>query len=71
MTPRSIESKKARFGCGFVFGLVFAGMSGATIAFTNGKLFLVAGTFLVSLIFGLAAMWFGDNFWRWVGNWLK
>ena len=70
MTPGSTESKKARFGCGFVFGLVFAGMSGATVAFTEGKLFL-AITLLLSVIFGLVAMQFGDGFWRWVGNWLR
>ena len=70
MTPGSIESKKGRFGCGFVFGLVFTGMSGAAIAFTDGKLF-VATTVLFSLIFGLAAMRYGDDFWRWVGNWFR
>jgi len=38
-------------------------------AYTDGKLFL-AITLLLSVIFGLAAMQFGDNFWRWVGKWL-
>ena len=70
MTSGNIESKKARFGCGFVFGLVFAGGSAATLAYTDGMLFL-AITLLVSVVFGLAAMRFGDSFWRWAGNWLK
>ena len=70
MTPGSIESKKARFGCGFIFGFVFVGMSGVEVAYTNGKVFL-ATTILLSLIFGLAAMRFGDSFWRWIGTWLR
>lgn len=70
MTLGSSESKTVRFGCGFVLGLVFAGMSGAAVAYTDGNLFL-AITLLVSVIFGLAAMHFGNSFWRWIGNWLK
>ena len=67
---RNVESKKARFGCGFVFGFVLVGMSGATVAFSDGKLFFAVTIFL-SLIFGLAAMRFGDGFWRWIGNRLR
>lgn len=70
MMPGSSESRGARFGCGFVFGLVLAGIGGVGAAFTDGKLFL-AITIVVSVIFGLAAMRFGDRFWRWVKKWLS
>jgi len=68
-TKSDAKHKRARFGCGFVFGLVLAGIGGVGAAFSDGMLFL-AITLVLSAIFGLAAMQFGDNFWRWVGKWL-
>ena len=62
------ESNGARFGCGFVFGLVFAGLGSAS-AGIFGAYPIVAGVFIVALFFGLAAMHFGDSFWRWFSNW--
>ncbi len=70
MTPRGTERRGVRFGCGFIFGLVLAGISGVGAMFTDGWLF-AALILLLAVIFGLAAMQFGDYFWRWVGKWLR
>ena len=64
------KSKVARFGCGFVFGLFLVlGLIGGTDAGNGGYggAMYVLG---IALICGLAAMLFGEAFWRWASKWL-
>ena len=70
MTANNTESKGKRFGCGFVAGLVLViSFTAGTTGYGNGigALMFVLG---IALVFGLAAMLFGDSFWRWAGKWL-
>ena len=69
MPANSSETKGARFGCGFAFGVVFGAFSAIGVAYSNGFEFM-AVVLSIALTLGFAAMRFGDAFWRWVGKWL-
>jgi len=69
LAANSLETNGARFGCGFVFGVVFGAFSAIGVAYSNGFEF-IAIVLTIALVFGFAAMRFGDAFWRWVKNWL-
>jgi hypothetical protein len=64
-----IESNGARFGCGFVFGLVFSAIGLFAYMSTFGYFESVA-IIVTAVVFGFAALKFGDVFWRWVAKWL-
>jgi hypothetical protein len=63
--PDTLE-KGIRFGCGFFFGCV-AVLAG-TLYIGSGHR-LVAFCLVIGLLFGLAAMKFGDSFWNWISGW--
>ncbi len=70
MEPVDSTEKGIRFGCGFVFGLFLFGFSGYWII-TEGRgayLFFVG---VAATGLGLAAVKFGDAFWRWISRWLS
>jgi len=61
--------KGIRFGCGFVFGLLVGGISSLRWYYEAGNSTAVA-TIVIALVFGFAALRFGDVFWRWLAKWL-
>ena len=61
--------KATRFGCGFLFGVVFGGFAAARLFYENGFVVLAA-TALVSTFLGLAAVQFGDRFWLSLKHWI-
>ncbi len=65
-SPSSTE-KVIRFGCGFFFGVIVIGLGGARAFYYRGDSFL-AFILIAALIFGLAAMRYGDSFWRALKN---
>ena len=68
MNSEDRAEKGARFGCGFVLGLVVAAPLTMRM-FDAGINARVAMVVLVGLACGLAAMHFRDSFWRWFSNW--
>lgn len=58
--------KALQFGCGFVFGLIVFGLGGAVFYYRSNS--FLAFVFIGALIFGLAAMYFGSDFWRAIKN---
>ena len=70
MKSENTESKGTRFGCGFVAGLVFV-LSFATGTAAGSESYRgVIFALGIALVFGIAAMHFGDKFWNWAGKWL-
>ncbi len=59
-----------RFGCGFVFGLAFFGLFSMWFAYED-RGFTVVVILVAAFAFGLAALRFGDAFWRWFARWLS
>ena len=57
-----------RFGCGFVVGLFVGGVASLGII---GETFgvQVTVTITIAFLFGLAAFYFRDSFWRWFSFW--
>ena len=68
MSQDRVESSGVRFGCGFVFGLVFGvfSLSGFAFAFDHTEALILLG---VAVACGYAAMRFGDRFWHWIAKW--
>ncbi len=58
----------ARFGCGFVFGL-FASVSTVFVFGAQTMAGLFWGWVLLSVIFGLLSVIFGENFWTKIIYW--
>ena len=58
------------FGCGFVFGFLLFGMSSLWFVYEDRGLH-VATVLVAAVVFGLAALRFGDAFWRWLARWLS
>lgn len=65
----STAINRAKFGCGFIFGLVvgLTAVAGFSYAFGYTEFFYVL---MISIIFGFASMKFGDAFWRAVRMWI-
>lgn len=61
--------KGIRFGCGFLVGLVFGGLGAARLFYESGNT-IVAAALVFAVIFGLAAMQFGDRFWHSLKHWV-
>lgn len=61
--------KVTRFGCGFLFGVVFGGLLAARLFYENGYS-AIAATVLLATVFGLLAMRFGDRFWLSMKRWV-
>jgi hypothetical protein len=61
--PDRLE-KGIRFGCGFLFGCLAA--VGALLTSVSSAHTVAAGCVLAGLIFGWAALKFGDMFWDYV-----
>lgn len=57
------ETNRAKFGCGFVFGLVVGliALVGTSYAFGYTEIIYIL---IIAIVFGFAAMKFGDAFWR-------
>ena len=70
MQPADKTAKTLRFGCGFVFGLVFFGISSIWFV-VEERNYYVAAILVAASVFGLAALWFGEAFWRAVGQWFS
>ena len=68
MKPPDKAEKGTRFGCGFLFGLALVGVSSLWWGLYDRNLYVVT-TLSVALVFGFAALRFGDGFWRWIGRW--
>lgn len=63
MRPIDGTEKGFRFGCGFFLGLMFGGFSAALWVYEDGQVIL-ATAIVVAVVFGLAAMYLGEAFWR-------
>ena len=59
-----------RFGCGFIFGLVIFGLSSIWFVYEDRSID-VAIVLVAAFGFGLAALRFGDAFWRWFARWFN
>ena len=68
--PTDKTEKGIRFGCGFIFGLFLFGFS-AYWFITEGRSLYVILVLSAAVVLGLAAMVFGDAFWRWISRWLS
>ena len=69
MPPADKTEKVLRFGCGFIFGLVFFGIS--SIWFVVESSTYAIAIIIAATVFGLAALRFGDAFWRAFGRWFS
>ena len=70
MNPADNTEKAIRFGCGFVFGLALFSLSSIWFVYEDRGFYL--GTVLVAaVLFGLAALRYGDAFWRWFARWFS
>ena len=58
---------KVRFGCGFIFGFIFGGISLAGVFYESGNQLAIAAV-LFGVGCGLAAMRYGDAFWHRIKN---
>jgi hypothetical protein len=67
LEPPDALEKRIRFGCGFVFGVVIAGISSITYLLASG-LYIAALCVLFGVVSGLAAMKYGDEYWLKLGN---
>ena len=69
MSTNNAETNGARFGCGFVFGLVVGLMAliGSSYAFGYTEIIFIL---IIGIVFGFAAMKFGSSFWRAVRIWI-
>ena len=63
MEPVDNTERGIRFGCGFVFGLLFFGFS-AIWFITEGLSAYLTFVFVAATALGLAAVIFGDALWR-------
>jgi len=70
MEPADKTEKAFRFGCGFVLGLVFFGVSSVWFVIEERGMY-VAAILIAAIVFGLAALRFGDAFWRAFGRWFS
>jgi hypothetical protein len=70
MEPIDKTEKGIRFGCGFVLGLFVFGLSSMWFAYEDRGFYLVT-VLVAALAFGLAALRFGDAFWRWFARWFS
>jgi hypothetical protein len=61
--------KAVRFGCGFLFGVVFGGAAAVRTFYDSGYT-VVAATILVSTVFGLLAIRYGDRYWLSLKKWI-
>lgn len=57
-----------RFGCGFVLGHLIFGLSSIWFVYEDRGIY-IAIVFFAAFAFGLAALRFGDAFWRWFARW--
>jgi hypothetical protein len=64
------EINGARFGCGFLLGVVIALLTSLPAVFSLDSKVLVY-VLVVAVVFGIAALRYGDAFWRTIGNWLR
>lgn len=70
MKPSDKTEKALRFGYGFVFGLIFFGISSIWFVIEERDAYVVA-ILIAASVFGLAALWFGDAFWRGISRWFS
>ncbi len=70
MKPVDKTELGIRFGCGFVFGLLLFGTSSLWWAY-GYRGFYGATVFIAAIASGLAALKFGDAFWRWFARWFS
>jgi hypothetical protein len=70
MYPTDKTEMGIRFGCGFVLGLFLFGLSSIWFVYEDRGIY-VATVFFASFAFGLAALRFGDAFWRWFARWFS
>ena len=70
MRPTDKIEMGFRFGCGFVFGLLLFGLSSIWFVYEDRGVY-VASVIAAAFVFGLAAMRFGDGFWRWFARWFS
>ncbi len=70
MQPSDKTGKALRFGCGFVFGLAFFGISSIWFVIEEPGNY-VAAILVGASVFGLAALRFGEAFWRVIGRWFS
>ena len=70
MEPADKTEKAFRFGCGFVLGLVFFGFSSVWFVIEERGTYVVA-ILVAAIVFGLAALQFGDAFWKALGRWFS
>ena len=70
MEPVDKTELGIRFGCGFIFGLLLFGLSAVWFIVEQSSSYLVF-VVLAAIVLGLAAMKFGDAFWRWISRWLS
>ena len=70
MTPIDKSEKAIRFGCGFVFGLILFGMSSVWFIIEERGTY-VAAILIGATVFGLAALRFGEAFWRAFSRWFS
>ncbi|MDY6897890.1 MAG: hypothetical protein SWZ49_07390, partial [Cyanobacteriota bacterium] len=59
----------ARFGCGFIFGILAAIALGIAIE-AQTIAGLLAIIFISAVVCGLLSAAFGDKFWHWLAFWL-
>lgn len=69
LTTNNTEFNGAKFGCGFVFGLVVGliALVGSAYSFGYTEIIFVL---VIAIVFGFAAMKFGSAFWRAVRIWI-
>lgn len=68
MDADETEGKGIRFGCGFIIGILLCGTGWIAYSLSNDywvMAFAVAG----GLLFGFAAMKYGDKFWEGIYRW--
>jgi hypothetical protein len=67
LEPPDAQEKRIRFGCGFIFGLVTAGVSSVSFLLAN-RYYIAALCLFAGFLFGFAAVKYGDEFWYKLGK---
>lgn len=70
MRPAGKTEKAIRFGCGFILGLLFFGVSSIWFVIEDRDTYVVA-ILVAAIVFGLTAMQFGSAFWKALGRWFS
>ena len=70
MEPTKKTEQGIRFGCGFVFGLLFFGFGSIWLVYEDRGIH-IAIALTAAVVFGLAALRYGDSFWRLFARWFS